>query len=258
MRILLSNDDGVFAPGINVLRKVIQREIPDADVIICAPGQERSTTGHGLSIHDPLWLQEIDQSTYSCSGLPADSSYIGISHVMQNDPPDFVISGINHGGNMGQDIYYSGTMAAAREAVFRNIPAMAISLCTEIGDEKTQHFESAGLVAVDLIKNNAQKLLPKNWVLNVNVPNLPYQKIKGMMQTRLGHRNYTDDHEMRTCPRGRPYFWNKSLFQGQELNEGTDCFAVEKGFTSLTALNLIPKCSDMDSTIDEFINSLNC
>ena len=230
MHILISNDDGIYAQGINILANELSRH---HRVTIIAPDKERSSCGHGLTLGEPVRVTEISQDKYACTGFPADCILVGLGHLLRHDPPDLVVSGINHGANLGQDRYYSGTVAAAREAAFRNIPAIAVSLVSMVGDD-SEHFESAAQFMVKLIDANIHKIVQPFSLINVNVPNRSWDKIHGCKLTELGLQKYTYDVVAREDTRGKNYFWLGGSYQGWEDIADTDCNCVEEGKISLT------------------------
>lgn len=257
MRILVSNDDGVHAPGIKALAKSLSRI---AEVVIVAPLEERSSTGHGLSLHAPLRLVEIEENIYGCSGYPADCTLFGLSHVLRGKSVDLVVTGINRGANLGQDIYYSGTAAAAREAVFRGVPGIAVSTVTDNKPgSDPQHYETAGELVTRLVEREAHLKLDKNWMLNVNVPDLPLSKLAGVRVTKLGFRYYTDEIITRSDNRGHPYYWIGGGYSDFERIPDTDCLAAHEGFASISPLNLLGQNTDIPnewSDESEFLRNL--
>lgn len=257
MKILISNDDGVYAPGINVLNKKLSDNF---DTYVVAPLEERSTTGHTLSLDNPLRVVEVnkEKNIYGCSGFPADCTIMGFGKLMP-ERPQVVVSGINRGANLAQDVYYSGTMAAAREGVFHGIPGIAISLdCGfQHHEEEELHFgTAANFLNTVLSKKSFLSLFQPNQVLNINVPNLPESQIKGIQLTQLGFRRYSEDITCRQDFRGRDYYWIGGIYEGFVGEEKTDCFAVEKGFISVTVLNLLGHASDEIVQWQKFIDNL--
>jgi 5'-nucleotidase len=237
MRILLSNDDGVHALGLRVLYQALKKL---GKVWVVAPLEEKSTTGHSLTIHKPLRLITMEPNFYGASGSPADCVYLGIREVM-GQMPDLVVSGINRGANLGQDVYYSGTVSAAREACILGIPAMAVSLAVDFKKsqlEKELHYASAASMAVKVIRSVQGIELPKHTLLNLNVPDRPFKQVKGLKLTRQGFRFYSGSILRRTDHRGKDYFWVGGQYQGFQKDEGTDCAVVESGYASLTPLKL--------------------
>lgn len=250
MRILVSNDDGVHAEGIKVLARELARL---GDVWVVAPLEERSTTGHSLTIHKPLRMLRLESRFYGVSGSPADCVYMGIRQVLKG-MPDLVVSGINRGANLGQDVYYSGTVSAAREACILGIPSMAVSLCVDFARPKLDsqmHYDTAAKLAVQVLRQlygqkTGQKIgsklatdnMPQQTLLNLNVPDKPLAAIKGVQMARQGFRFYSGSILRRTDHRGKDYYWVGGRYKGFKKDEGTDCYAVENGYASLTPLKL--------------------
>ncbi len=237
MRILISNDDGVHAHGLEALYREFKKL---GKVYVVAPLEEKSTTGHSLTLHKPLRLLTIRPDFYGVSGSPADCVYLGIREVMKGTP-DLVVSGINRGANLGQDVYYSGTVSAAREACILGIPAIAVSLSIDFAKltEKTKlHFDTAAKMAAGIAKKYASLSVPKHTLLNLNVPNLPSSRVKGVQLTRQGFRHYSGTIVKRRDHRGKNYFWVGGQYKGFRNEEQTDCVALEKGFASVTPLKL--------------------
>jgi 5'-nucleotidase len=237
MRILISNDDGVHAVGLKILQKELKKL---GDVWVVAPLEEKSTTGHSLTLHKPLRLIEMGPRFYGVSGSPADCVYLGIREVIKG-MPDLVISGPNRGANLGQDVYYSGTVSAAREACILGLRAMAVSLDTDFGKitaEDKLHYETAAKMAVRVIRLLKNTSLPKHTLLNLNVPDLALSKVKGLKLTRQGFRYYSGSILRRRDHRGKDYFWVGGQYEGFRKEEGTDCHAVGQGYASLTPLKL--------------------
>ncbi len=244
MRILISNDDGVHAPGLHALAK----EFSDHQVVIVAPERERSTTGHSLTLHKPLRLHRIEKNVYWVSGGPADCIYVAMNEVLKGKRPDLVLSGINRGANLGQDVFYSGTASAAREAANMGVPAMAVSLDLSYqGGDKKQHYDTAAKAARKVLetallnfsgKKDSFRLWPEGMMLNVNVPNRPWKKLKGIRTAKQGHRIYGSEVVRRTDARGRDYFWIGGTYQGYKPIPESDCWYVDHGFVAVTPLEL--------------------
>jgi 5'-nucleotidase len=237
MRILVSNDDGVHALGIKILQKELEKL---GDVWVVAPLEEKSTTGHSLTIHKPLRLIPMGHRFYGVSGSPADCVYLGIRQVMKG-MPDLVVSGINRGANMGQDVYYSGTVSAAREAAILGIRSMAVSLSIDFQkarEEKELNYATAARTAVEVLRKMDGLEIPRHTLLNLNVPDRPWSGLKGIRVTRQGFRFYSGSILRRRDHRGKDYFWVGGRYKGFRREEGTDCAAVERGYASLTPLKL--------------------
>ncbi len=237
MKILLSNDDGVHAVGLHAMYKELKKL---GDVWVVAPLEEKSTTGHSLTLHKPLRMISIKPHFYGVSGSPADCVYLGIRQVI-GEMPDLVVSGINRGANLGQDVYYSGTVSAAREACILGIRSMAVSLSVNFKNPRPEvelNYQSAAKVAAQVLKTLNGNVLPTHTMLNLNVPDLPFKKVKGVKLARQGFRFYSGGILRRKDHRGRDYFWVGGQYKGFRKDDGTDCFAVESGYASLTPLKL--------------------
>ena len=254
MNILLTNDDGVHAPGIKILRETLSSI---ANVVVVAPLQERSTTGHTLTLDHTLRLVEIEENVYGCSGFPADCALMGIAHLYKTkkEKVDLVISGINRGANLGQDIYYSGTVAAAREAVFHNVPAIAVSSCMDFhSTEKNELFYySASNFIKTLVQLNISALIPPMTLININVPWKKESEILGTRATKVGFRHYSEDIDQRVDFRGRDYYWIGGVYRGYEKLPDSDCHAVEENLISMSPIKLM----DYGISLDELIVQMN-
>ncbi len=231
MQIMVTNDDGIAAPGIKALADALTQL---GTVTVVAPDRERSAAGHSLTLHSPLRVFELRDGWYAVDGTPTDCVNMGI-HSLLPQPPDLVVSGINHGGNMGDDVTYSGTVAAAMEANLMGIPALAVSLATY---GPSTHFTDAAQIALQVARQIIQHGLPSDTFLNLNVPNLPLSDIKPIMVTRQGKRSFVGKIIDKTDPRGRKYYWIGSEEPSFLDDEGTDFHAVGTGHASLTPLHL--------------------
>lgn len=229
MLILLTNDDGIHSPGLQALADKLQSF---GRVAVVAPDRERSAVGHALTLHAPLRAEEIANDRWAVSGTPTDAVSLGIQALLE-EKPDLVISGINKGGNMGDDLTYSGTVAAAMEATLMGVPAIAISLSSHnFGyDDFITAAEVAGQLATTVLEHG----LPADTFLNVNVPD---QKPLGLRLTRQGKRIYEDAVVKNRDPRGRYYYWIGAGELGFQNLEGTDFHAVHNGYVSVTPLHL--------------------
>ncbi len=245
MHILVTNDDGVYAPGIYALQAALRR-IPEAKVSIVAPAENQSAVGHRKTLNDPMRMKPVTLmggiEGFACSGSPADAIALALMGFIK-DPVDIVVSGINQGANLAQDITYSGTVTAAMEAVLYGVPAIAISL-----DSFTEPaFEQAAAFAAHLTPLVLEKGLPELTLLNVNVP---LGAIKGVCITRQGRRRYHDTLVERIDPMGRPYYWIGGERPTGDTDEvGTDVWAVANGYASITPIRL-------DMTARDFMGSL--
>lgn len=244
MNIVLTNDDGVNAPGINILREVLKNV---ANVVVVAPLTERSTTGHTLTLDTTVRLEEIAEDIYGCSGYPADCTLMAIGHLFKNKDSkfygkkiDLVISGINRGANLGQDIFYSGTVAAAREATFHGHPAIAVSSCLDFkssDSEKAPYYMAAEFIKKLVVGNVHQHISPLS-LLNVNIPWCSKDEIKGVRVTKQGMRKYSEDIEERLDFKGRKYYWIGGVYKGFQDYPGSDCHSVDQKYISLCPLRL--------------------
>lgn len=228
---LISNDDGLNARGIKVLSRRFLRE---GRVTVIAPDRDRSGASNSLTLDAPVRIRSIDANTYSVTGTPTDCVHIALTGLLGNDP-DMVLSGINRGANLGDDVIYSGTVAAAMEGRFLGLPAIALSLVIE---DREGHFDTAAEVAFRLVQRLRADPLPADTILNVNVPDLPWSEIKGFEVTRLGHRHRAEPTVRMTDPRGRPMYWIGPAGAEQDAGPGTDFHAVRRGFVSVTPIHV--------------------
>lgn len=229
MKILVSNDDGVNALGIRTLSRALAEF---AEVVTVAPDRNRSGASHSLTLEVPLRADKLDDSGfYSVKGTPTDCVHWAVNSLLDPDP-DMVVAGINHGANLGDDVIYSGTVAAATEGRHLGLPSVAVSLC---GD---RYFETAAHYASLLVQGLLRAPLASNQILNVNVPDLPLEEIKGIKVTRLGNRHRCDAVLKEYDPRGRPIYWIGPPGAIQDAGEGTDFDAVERGYVSITPLTI--------------------
>ena len=228
--ILVTNDDGVYSPGIQILAKRL-REIDT--VVIVAPDRERSAAGHSMTLHRPLLIEEIKESIYSVNGTPTDCVNIAVKGLLK-EIPRLVVSGINKGPNLGDDVTYSGTVAGAIEGILLGIPSIAISLTAR----EDFRFAEASEVAARTASRILEQGLPEGTLLNINVPNLPIDQMQGTLVTRLGKRIYQQMTVERVDPRGKKYYWIGGGEPDWEREEGTDLDAIDRKFVSITPLHL--------------------
>ncbi len=234
-RILISNDDGIQAQGIQVLEK-IARTLTD-DVWVVAPEAEQSAASHSLTIHRPLRLKQLGEKRYTVDGTPTDCVLLAINHVMKDDAkPTLVLSGINQGANIGEDVTYSGTIAAAMEATLLGVPSIALSAHFERGQPIP--WETAERWGAEVIRKAVSVVWPKNVLLNVNFPAVDPELVTGIHVVRHGKRKIGDELMERIDPRGRPYIWIGALRGESEVAEDTDIHAVFNGGISVTPLFL--------------------
>ncbi len=228
MRILVSNDDGYLSPGLEVLAACLQ---PWGEVTVVAPDRDRSGVSHALTLDRPLRVSEGGNGFLRVNGTPSDCVHLALTGLLEQEP-DMVISGINHGANLGDDVLYSGTVAAAMEGRFMGYPAMAVS----INSFAPEHLDSVTTAVDLLLQRLQQEPLPQDTILNVNVPDLPWEQIKGFKVTRLGQRHKSEPVVQTEDPRGRPIYWVGPAGPEQDAGEGTDFHAVRAGYVSLTPL----------------------
>ncbi len=233
-RILISNDDSIHSTGIKVLEK-IARALTD-DVWVCAPETEQSGASHSLTIHRPLRLRNYDEQHFSVDGTPTDCVMLAMNHLLRDRRPDLVLSGINHGANIGDDVTYSGTVAAAMEATLLGVRAIAISQRVEEGEPLS--FAVPEARGADLIRRLAGAAWPENVMLNINFPAVAPDAVTGVRLVRHGRRKLGDDLRERFDPRGRPYFWIGPQRSGEEVPQDTDIAVVEGGGISVTPIYL--------------------
>lgn len=236
MNILISNDDGIAANGIRVLTEELSKE---HDVYVIAPDRERSAAGHSLTLHTPLRVEELDNGkngakrTWVTTGTPGDCIKIGINAILDKDEqPDVVISGINHGPNLGADILYSGTVSCAMEGAMLGVPSIAVSLASMSADYEDFKF-SAKFVSALLNKLKDFKFPPKS-ILNVNIPKLDAEDIAGVAITELGRKMFTDAYEKRVDPRGKVYYWLAGELINEPEDAPTDIAQVRNNKISIT------------------------
>jgi len=229
MHLLLCNDDGIDARGLKTLEAAL---VDFGQVWVVAPETEQSASSHALTMHEPLRVRRRGEGRWSVSGTPADCVYLAIHHLLPQ-PPDLVLSGINRGSNLGNDVFYSGTVAAAMEACFQGFPSVAVSLHVE-PDDQENHWETAAEVAQRVVRGVQQSPLPPLVLLNVNVPNLPASELRGLKVTAQGQRHYAPMVHIRTDPRGRPYYWIGGTHRQFEPIPDTDGPSIEEQWATVT------------------------
>lgn len=230
MRILLSNDDGVYAKGIRVLQQALSQI---AEVSTVGPDRNCSGASNSLTLLNPLRTQQLDNGFIAVNGTPTDCVHLAISQLLAK-APDLVVAGINHGANMGDDVLYSGTVAAATEGRHLGLPAIAVSLAGHNDD----FFDTAAYVTLQVIKKLKSHPLPADQILNINVPAVPLAELKGIQVTRLGRRHKAETMTATTDPWGRAIYWYGSLGPELDAGEGTDFHAVANGYASVTPLQI--------------------
>ena len=230
MRILLSNDDGYFSPGIECLARSLAQV---AEITVVAPERDRSGASNSLTLDRPLSLKRTSNGFYHVNGTPTDCVHLAVTGML-DQLPDMVVSGINLGANMGDDTIYSGTVAAATEGFLLGVPSLAVSLCSKAG----VHFETAARVALELVQRLAREPLHEPLLLNVNVPDVPYEQLRGQVVTRLGKRHKAEAVVRAQTPRNETVYWVGAAGAAQDSGEGTDFYAVANNQVSLTPLQI--------------------
>lgn len=229
--ILLTNDDGIDSRGLQVLADSLEGF---GKVVVVAPDREQSTTSHSLTLHRPLRVKKISEDHFAVDGTPTDCVYLGIRSILQDRKPSLVVSGINRGANLGDDVTYSGTVAAALEGTLLGVPSVAFSV-VGTGNFK---FETVASVVPKIVANVLSDGLPADTLLNVNSPNVELDEIQGIQITTLGKHRYEEVVTVRKDPRGRPYYWLGGEDEGIENIEGTDGSAILQNCISVTPLHL--------------------
>lgn len=230
MHILLSNDDGYQAPGLVALAETLGQV---AHITVVAPDRDRSGASNSLTLEQPLRARPQPNGFISVEGTPTDCVHLAITGLLDKEP-DMVVSGINAGANLGDDVLYSGTVAAATEGRFLGLPAIAVSLCSHT----PSHYDTAARVARELVEQLQRIPLPADSILNVNVPDVPYAKLRGKCATRLGHRHKAEPVVRGQDPRGRTIYWVGPAGPEADAGPGTDFYAVREGFVSITPLQI--------------------
>ena len=230
MRILLSNDDGYFAPGLAALAEALQGL---GVVVVVAPEQNRSGASNSLTLDRPLLLKQAASGFYFVNGTPTDCVHLAVTGMLDK-LPDIIVSGINHGANMGDDTIYSGTVAAATEGFLLGIPSIAISLTSFEGS----NYATAGQVARELVERYIRDPIREPVLLNVNVPDIPYAELKGMEITRLGRRHKAEPVVKMMSPRNETVYWVGAAGAAADAGPGTDFNAIERGAVSITPLQI--------------------
>jgi len=230
VRILLSNDDGYFAPGLVLLAEVLA---PLAEVTVVAPERDRSGSSNSLTLDRPLAVRKAQNGFFFVNGTPTDCVHIAVTGLLPQ-LPDVIISGINYGANVGDDTIYSGTVAAATEGFLLGIPSIAVSLVAEGGG----HLRTAGRVAAELVARLQKQPLPQPALLNINVPDIEYERLAGFSVTRLGKRHKAEPVIKSTTPRGDVVYWIGAAGAAQDAGEGTDFHAIAANRVSITPLQV--------------------
>jgi 5'-nucleotidase len=245
VRILVSNDDGYRAEGIQHLADALR---PLAEITVVAPDRNRSGASNSLTLDVPVRVASYGDRMFYVNGTPTDCVHLAISGLFDFDH-DMVVSGINDGANLGDDVLYSGTVAAAVEGRFLGLPTMAVSLVSRDG----QNFATAARVAAELVMRLMRSPLHQSMILNVNVPDLPYHSLRGYRSTRLGNRHRSEPVIRTADPRGRPVYWVGPAGEGADAGEGTDFHAVANGYVSVTPLQVDLTRHSALGDIDEWL-----
>jgi len=243
MRILLSNDDGYLAPGLATLASAVAKV---ATIDVVAPDRDRSGASNSLTLTRPLRMRKGDNGFYYVDGTPTDCVHLAITGLLAHEP-DIVISGINRGANLGDDVIYSGTVAAAMEGRFLGLPAMAVSL---VGHD-AKHFDTAARVVLELLDELASHPLPADTILNINVPDTPFEELAGMEATRLGHRHKSEPVIKMIDPHDEPIYWVGPPGGEADAGPGTDFHAIRQNKVSITPLHIdLTRYTAMDQVVD--------
>ncbi|MBI1777525.1 MAG: 5'/3'-nucleotidase SurE [Proteobacteria bacterium] len=233
-RILVSNDDGIYAPGLKVLERIARSLTKDVWTV--APEQEQSGAGHSLTLRQPLRMRRVSARRFAVDGTPTDCVLLAINHLLKDHRPTLVLSGVNRGANMGEDVTYSGTIAAAMEATLLGVPAVALSL--GVAWNKHPHWATAEHFAPKLIRKLAKAGWPDGVLININFPNLPVAEVRGVTLARQGRRKLGDSLVQSTDPRGRLYWWIGDARTEDEALRGTDLWVLRQGRIAMTPIDL--------------------
>jgi len=247
MHILLSNDDGYLAQGLIALAEGLQKF---ARISVVAPDKNRSAASNSLTLEMPLRAQQVDNGFIKVDGTPTDCVHLAITGLLETEP-DMVFAGINHGANLGDDVLYSGTVAAATEGRFLGLPAVAISMVSS----DPQNFDTAVKVAGIILQRLLEQPLEKDILLNVNVPDLPWSEVKGFQSTRLGQRHKAEPVIETKDPRGKIIYWVGPPGAEQDAGPGTDFYAISQGYVSVTPLQLDLTRYDALDTLKDWLPS---
>ena len=251
MKILISNDDGVHAPGLAILAKALAQI---AEVTIVAPDRDRSGASNSLTLQHPLRLRYFDDGVISVQGTPTDCVHLALTGLLGEDKlPDMVVSGINAGSNLGEDVFYSGTVAAAMEGRFLGIPAIAFS----IAGNEPMYYSTAAEVAKRLVTLLYEKPIPAKTILNVNIPDVAFDDLKGYEVTRLGTRHNADRMMPSKDPRGHTIYWIGSSGKENDAGKGTDFYALSQQQVSITPLQLYLTHNTAKDQIEDWIVNMD-
>jgi 5'-nucleotidase len=239
-RVLIANDDGIHAPGLKLLERVVRPLV--REVWTVAPETEQSAASHSLTMRRPLYLRKLARRRYAVDGTPTDCVLLAVHQVLKGRPPDLVLSGINRGGNLGEDATYSGTVAAAMEGALLGFPSIAFSLAYD--DDDRVDWASAEVWAAKVLQRLAGVAWPRSTVLNVNLPSVPPDRVSGIEVTRQGRHKIGGAMIQGMDPRGHPYFWIGGGRDEDRALAGTDLEAIHRGAVSITPLSLDLTCAE--------------
>jgi 5'-nucleotidase len=248
VRILLSNDDGYQAQGLRLLADGLADL---GEVTVVAPDRNRSGASNSLTLDSPLRVEQAETNVYYVNGTPTDCVHVAITGLLAHEP-DMVISGVNHGANLGDDVIYSGTVAAAMEGRFLGLPAVAVSLV--LGDGR--NFQSAVSTVRQCVRRMQHDPLPSDTILNINVPDLPERSIQGRRATRLGFRHKSEPVIKARDPKNLPIYWVGPAGEGQDVGEGTDFHAVANGWVSVSPIKVDLTDHTALSSVDAWLRTL--
>ncbi|SFE77674.1 5'/3'-nucleotidase SurE [Nitrosomonas sp. Nm166] len=247
MRILLSNDDGYFAPGLACLAELLSQI---AEIIVVAPERDRSGSSNSLTLDRPLSLHKSHNGFYYVNGTPTDCVHLAVTGML-DVMPDMIVSGVNDGANMGDDTIYSGTVAAATEGFLLGIPSLAVSL---VGASRGNYL-TAARVAADMVRRFRENEIPSSILLNINVPDIEYQQLEGIEVTRLGRRHKAEPVIKSQTPRGERVYWVGAAGAAQDAGKGTDFYAVQHNRVSVTPLQIDLTRYDQLDLITRWLNN---
>lgn len=233
-RVLISNDDGINAPGIKALERAMKRVA--GEVWVVAPETEQSAASHSLTLRLPLRIRKISKHRFAVSGTPTDAVMLGVQHIMKDNPPDIIVSGINRGGNLGEDVTYSGTVAAAMEGTLLGFPSVAFSLVT--ADGAKAHWATAEAYAAKVLQDLAGVVFPAGVLVNVNIPDCVEGDVTGIETTRQGRRKIGCELMEGRDPKGQPYYWIGAQRDEDRSRRGTDLEAVGRGAVAVAPISM--------------------
>lgn len=250
MHILVSNDDGYLAEGLNCLVEHLQKI---ARVTVVAPQADRSGASNSLTLDRPLLPEQAQNGFIAINGTPTDCVHIAITALLRDDPPDIIVSGINRGPNLGDDILYSGTVAAATEGRFLGLPAIAVSL----GSFEGNYFSTAARVVVEIIMRLKAEPLDSNTILNINVPDIDYQQLESFQATRLGKRHKAEPAVETIDPRNRKVYWLGPVGDEADAGPGTDFYAINHNQVSITPIKIDLTNYELLNSVEHWLDTLN-